>query len=1264
MRISTGGPQPAAGATFLRSIKTRVTFFTLTIFLLCIWSLAFYASRILQQNLQNVLSDQQYSTVSLVAVQINGELELRLRSLEDIASRISPAMINDLPSLQAFITNRSVLHTMFNGGLFVTRPDGMTIADYPITRGRIGLVHGARGEWLEQARVGKSNIGKPVIGRKTQVPIVPMAAPIRDHQGKVIGVLVGVIDLSEPNFLDPLLTTRYGEMGDFTLIAPQHKLVVTATNKDRILQPTPAPGVNPLYHRFAEGFSGSGITVDYRGVEVLASGRSIPVAGWLLVGRIPTAEVFAPLGSLLRQVLLATLFLTLLAGGLTWWLLRRELAPVLTTIKMLADLPGNALPDQPLPVARQDEVGALIGGFNRLLEALRQREEALKASEERYQSLFEQAGDGILILDTKGKILSVNKAFSDMHGYTVREMLCMGLQEINAADITVSRDRIREVLKGETLSFEVEHHHRDGHTFPLAVTAKLVSWRNDRMIMGTHRDLTEQKRLEEEQVRSKKEAERLAREEAALAEIGRVISSTLEIERVYNSFSVITQRLIPFDTLSVALIDSAKELVRIAYFSGTEIPERTVGKTLPLAGSIVEYMLSKGRAVIINVASNDALVRLYPSIKAAPSIQAGFQSIMMIPLVSNDVVIGALHFRAKKEGTYGEAELRLAEKIAMQIAGAIANAQLYADLQENRRVIRRLADEQAALAEISRVIGATLEIEMVYEQFGSVTRKLIPFDALNINLIDARQGTFGIAYYTGIAIPGLETGTRIPLAGTMTAYMLQRGKATIIDVSDAEELIRRHPGIRNINPITATFRSNMLVPLISNDVIIGMIHFRIAGERVYSEDDLRLAGQIGMQIAGAIANARLFTECRRAEQEQIALLERLARSEKMEALGTLAGGVAHDLNNVLGIVVGYSEMLLDSLDESSGLRSDVVKIMDAGNRSAAIVQDLLTLARRGVQTRKVIHLNTHIRDLMKTPEFEQILSLNPRVRIETDLDADLLHILGSPVHLDKSLVNLVSNAVEAMPDGGRLTIHTANQYLDKGIQGYDNIRSGDYAVLSVSDEGEGISANDLNHIFEPFYTKKVMGRSGTGLGLAVVWGTVKDHNGYVNVQSEVGRGTTFSLYFPITREELATEQASVPLADYIGCDEAILVVDDIREQRELASRMLGKLNYKVTSVASGEEAVEYLQTHTADLVLLDMIMEPGMDGLDTYKAILAIRSRQKAIIVSGFAETERVREAQALGAGGYVKKPYVLERLGLAVRKALEQEWVNAISKL
>ncbi|MDQ5986114.1 MAG: Sensor histidine kinase RcsC [Syntrophus sp. SKADARSKE-3] len=399
-----------------------------------------------------------------------------------------------------------------------------------------------------------------------------------------------------------------------------------------------------------------------------------------------------------------------------------------------------------------------------------------------------------------------------------------------------------------------------------------------------------------------------------------------------------------------------------------------------------------------------------------------------------------------------------------------------------------------------------------------------------------------------------------------------------------------------------------------------------------------------------------ITERKRAEEEKRRLEERLQRSEKMEALGTLAGGVAHDLNNVLGIVVGYSEMLLDEIDESSPLRDDVLKIMEGGHRSAAIVQDLLTLARRGVQSRKVINLNNAIMDCRKTPEFENLLSSNPKVRIETNLGANLLNIMGSPVHLGKTIINLIANAVEAMPYGGILTIATANQSLDKPVHGYDTVNVGDYVVLSISDTGDGISERDIKHIFEPFYTRKVMGKSGTGLGLAVVWGTVKDLNGYIDVQSEVGKGTTFSLFLPVTREEIATLETAVPLSEYIGNDESILVIDDIKEQHELAAKMLGKLNYKVKTVSSGEEAVEFLKTEKVDLIVLDMIMEPGMDGLDTYKAIIEIHPKQKAIIVSGFSETERVKEAKALGAGDYLRKPYVIEKLGLAVRKELDRQ--------
>ncbi len=407
------------------------------------------------------------------------------------------------------------------------------------------------------------------------------------------------------------------------------------------------------------------------------------------------------------------------------------------------------------------------------------------------------------------------------------------------------------------------------------------------------------------------------------------------------------------------------------------------------------------------------------------------------------------------------------------------------------------------------------------------------------------------------------------------------------------------------------------------------------------------------KVLGTCGFALDVTERKLAEEEHRKLEERLQRAEKMEALGTLAGGVAHDLNNVLGIVVGYSELLLHELGNSGPVSSNVSKIMTAGLRAAAIVQDLLTLARRGVQARKAINLNALLVESVKSVEFAKILSFHTNVQIKTDFAEDLLNLSGSSIHLEKTFLNLVYNAAEAMPHGGTLTIRTRKEYLDRPVSGYDEVREGDYALLSVADTGEGISSDDLKRIFEPFYTKKVMGRSGTGLGLAVVWGTVKDHDGYINVESEEGKGTVFTLYFPVTHEEMPPEPASVSTAEYMGNGESILVVDDVKEQREMAAKILMNLNYRVAALPSGEEAVEYLKQHAVDLVVLDMIMDPGMDGLDTYMKMLKIHPRQKAIIVSGFSETERVGKALELGAGTCVKKPYVVETLGLAVRKTL-----------
>jgi CheY-like chemotaxis protein len=328
-------------------------------------------------------------------------------------------------------------------------------------------------------------------------------------------------------------------------------------------------------------------------------------------------------------------------------------------------------------------------------------------------------------------------------------------------------------------------------------------------------------------------------------------------------------------------------------------------------------------------------------------------------------------------------------------------------------------------------------------------------------------------------------------------------------------------------------------------------------------------------------------------------------------------------------------------------------IKESGKKAATIVQDLLTLARRGVTTTEILDLNEIVSDYMKSPENDKILSYHPKIEIETNLSAELPNLRGSSVHIKKTIMNLVSNAVEAQPQGGKIIVSTRNQYIDTPIEGYDRVNEGEYLILAIKDYGTGISPDDLKRIFEPFYTKKVMGRSGTGLGMAVVWGTVQDHKGYINVKSNEGKGTVFELYFPLTREAVDQQKTMVSI-DYIrGNKESVLIVDDVKTQRKIATNMLKKLNYTVNSVSNGEEAFQYIKRQTPDLIVLDMIMDPGIDGFETYKKIIEYRPEQKAIIVSGFAETDRVKKTQGLGAGEYIKKPYTIEKIGLAIKQEL-----------
>ena len=409
------------------------------------------------------------------------------------------------------------------------------------------------------------------------------------------------------------------------------------------------------------------------------------------------------------------------------------------------------------------------------------------------------------------------------------------------------------------------------------------------------------------------------------------------------------------------------------------------------------------------------------------------------------------------------------------------------------------------------------------------------------------------------------------------------------------------------------------------------------------------------QIVGTIGIANDITERKKAELENKKLADQLQRAEKMEAIGTLAGGVAHDLNNILAGIVGYPDLLLMELAEDNPLRESIKIIKESGQKAAEIVQDLLTLARRGVPGRDILNLNDIIRDYWRSPEFEILKSLHVDIQFDHRLDDGLLNLAGSRVHIFKTIMNLVSNAAEAVTQGGSICITTENRYVDQSLDRYERITEGDYVILQVSDTGVGISAEDRKRIFEPFYTKKEMGRSGTGLGLAVVWGTVKDHNGFVDIVSHPGKGTTFTLYFPASRELKAQDPGVFSLNDFRGQGETVLVIDDVKEQRDIATRMLSFLGYTVTSVESGEAAVDYMRHHSVDLLLLDMIMDPGMDGLDCYKEIIKLHPHQKAVIASGYSETHRVRQAQACGASTYLKKPYTIDKIAKILRSELQK---------
>lgn len=377
------------------------------------------------------------------------------------------------------------------------------------------------------------------------------------------------------------------------------------------------------------------------------------------------------------------------------------------------------------------------------------------------------------------------------------------------------------------------------------------------------------------------------------------------------------------------------------------------------------------------------------------------------------------------------------------------------------------------------------------------------------------------------------------------------------------------------------------------------------------------------------------------------LQELESRAARLETAGTIAGQVAHDFNNLLAPIVAYPEFIRDELPPDHKAQVYLEAIEKAAKKIAIINQDLLTMGRRGHYNQEVIDLNTVA--LQAAREME---SRTKTVTCEMDLCEDLMNIRGGAAQIHRVLTNLLVNAQDAMQDTGKITVKTENYSADDTSIAFGRVPKGEYVKLTVSDNGCGIPDNIIQKILDPFFsTKTADHKRGSGLGLSVVDAVMKDHNGYLDLSSRIGHGTSFFLYFPSTRENTGEDESERPT----GGTETILVVDDDNVQRKVTSQLLTKLGYEVSSVQSGEKAIEFLRENPLDILILDMVMPGGIDGAEAYRRILAINPHQNAIILSGFSESDRVLETQKLGAGAFVRKPVTKGVIATAVRAELDR---------
>ena len=1113
-----------------RSLTTRVTLLTLTILLVSIWSLAFYAGEILHKDIEGLLSDQQFSTATFIADGVNEELVKRIKSIESVALLISPAMQQgNTEILKTLLEQRPIFQTQFNNGTFITGSDGIAIAEFPVASGRIGRNYAAQDFISAILNEGGSTVISPLTDGRPEKPLILMVAPIVASDGKVIGVVAGETDLSKANFLDKITENRYGKTGGYVVIAPRHKLIITGTDKSRIMQPTAASGTNPLLDRYMQGFEGSGIVVDSLGLEVLSSAKQVPAAGWFVVVRIPTLEAFAPIKDMERRTLLLAFFMTLLAGGLTWWVLKRQLAPIHAAVQTMASQQFSSEPPKPLPITRPDEVGKLIGGFNSLLKTLKNREDALTEVKELFTLFVRNSPFYAYIKEITPsgiRVLQASENFQEMVGIPGSKMIGKMMIDLFPAEFAakIDSDDQAVVATGEVLKIDEELNGRYYSTikFPLSQGDK-------DFLAGYTIDITELKRAEQH----------------LRASEGKFRSLT-ESSPDY---------IIRYDR-SCRYIYMNPAALAATGLSETNI----VGKSHGESGfpADLSKFLEKKIAAVFETAEPYQTEFLWQSAKGPLSLDW-----RLTPEFDSDsrvhTVLGVSRdITAQKRD---EEVIRKNEEKFFKVFKASPDAITIASMED----------------------GKYIDVNEIFLQITGFTRdEIIGYTSTEVNVwVDMNNRETFIAQLAKYKF----------LNNFETQYRMKSGE--IRDFSVSSEVIELEQKQCSFNFI------------------------------------------------------KDITESKRMQREKESLQAQLIQAQKLESVGRLAGGVAHDFNNMLAVILGHTELAMEKIDPEQPVFANLQQIHRAADRSASITRQLLAFARKQIVAPKVIDLNETVTGMLKM----LLRLIGEDINLAWLPGNRLWSVKIDPTQIDQILANLCVNARDAIGGVGKITVETRNCKLDdQYCTTHPGFVPGEYVQLAVSDNGSGIDQEILSHIFEPFFTTKGVGE-GTGLGLATVYGIVKQNEGFINIDSEPGQGTTFTIYLP--RHLGATDQEHIDVAEKIALhgDATILLVEDEPTLLHMVREMLQPLGYTVLAAGNPRQAISLADNSTGaiHLLLTDVVM-PEMNGRDLANHLRSSFPQLKCLFMSGY--TSDIITKQGLLDEGvqFIQKPFSKNDLATKIK--------------